>query len=343
MRADLRLGQIWKISVKVVSIIVCSRNRAECLRKCLTALAAVRSPVGVQTELIVVDNGSTDRTQEVISDSRSCIKNVHLITLFESRKGKSNALNVAVNAASGDIILLTDDDVEPPVDWIERMIEPILNNQADAVAGGVRLADYLHDTWLTQEHKSWLATTEYMPKNTSTFPLIGANTALSRKVFQKVPQFDPEVGPGQTGHSEDTLFWLQVREAGFKIIARFDIEVTHHVELERTTPTAFRHMSEKRGEFAAYVDYHWNHIDRKHPYLALAHAWLKLNIERCISFIRNESNKVSIRELDALEQYHFRRRLLVEKKRPRTYSKRHGLHRKDFVAVKNRSNNLLEV
>jgi GT2 family glycosyltransferase len=112
------------------------------------------------------------------------------------------------------VLLFTDDDVHPPIDWIEYMIAPILNEEADAVAGGIRIAPALKRPWLLPEHEMWLASTEYSGCP-DWHPLIGANMAVHRRVFSKVGGFDPEIGPGALGHAEDTLFSLQMRRAGF--------------------------------------------------------------------------------------------------------------------------------
>lgn len=307
-----------------VSIILATRNRAASLGNTLSALSRLKCPPDLRVEFVIVDNGSTDNTQSVLEAAASQFAGRHFRTLYENVPGKSNALNRAVWCSRGEILLFTDDDVEPPEDWIERMVEPILSGQADGVAGGVRLANWLSRSWLGTEQRSWLASTEHLSRSAS-HPLIGANMALSRKVFALVQHFDPEVGPGQIGHAEDTFFWLQLRQAGCKLVTRLDVEVVHRVDPDRLCRKSFEQLAEKRGEFAAYVDHHWNHIHRRHPYAALVQSWLCLSLTRLLNLVTwLNAPTIPVWEMAPLEYYHMRRRLLTERRRPRNYSK-HGL------------------
>ena len=130
---------------------------------------------------------------------------MRLLALYEPQQGKSRALNRALAVAQGDILLFTDDDVILPENWIADMCEPIRQGIADAVAGGLKLGPQIAATGIGRPQRSWLATTEYCQRPHDP-PLIGANMAIARRVFATVPWFDPEVGPGATGHAEDTLF-----------------------------------------------------------------------------------------------------------------------------------------
>lgn len=306
-----------------VSIIICTRDRADSLQRTLEALARMAVPADVTAQLLVVDNGSTDATPRLLAGLDGRIGAIDAVVLAEPRPGKSRALNRALAATQGDVLLFTDDDVLPPVDWITGMCGPIWAGEADAVAGGLKLGPRIDATGIGPAQRAWLATTENC-KRPHDPPLIGANMAVARHVFDTVPCFDPEVGPGAIGHAEDTLFWLQVRAAKFRIVARYDVVAEHNPEPSRTTWRAMAQLAEKHGEFAAYVDYHWNGIVRQHPRLALAHAAMMLWCGR----LRRLPQWLSARtipdwEMKPLEHYHFRRRLLIERMRPANYS-RHG-------------------
>ncbi len=303
-----------------VSIIVCTRNRARSLERTLAALAALCVPDDVVCELLVVDNGSTDDTSAVLSAVGATFENMRFQALSEPQKGKSRALNRALATARGDVLLFTDDDVIPPADWIDGMCAPILQSKADAVAGGLKLGLQVNALGLGAAQRSWLATTEYCQRAHDP-PLIGANMAIARRVLDTVPWFDPEVGPGAIGHAEDTLFWLQVRAAGFRIVARYDVVAEHNPDPARTSRRALSQLAVKHGEFAAYVDYHWNGISRRHPYLALGRAAALLWHARLAHLPRwKTAQTLAGWEMELLEQYHFRRRLLVEQRRPANYA-----------------------
>ncbi len=312
-----------------ISILICTRDRATHLQATLEALADIEIPAGMSAELIVIDNGSRDQTADVLKAFGNSCGRLTLRHLFVGTPGKSVALNKGLSTATGDVLMFTDDDVHVPADWIEKLTRPILDGSADAVAGGIRLASSLRRPWLTAAQRGWLASTEDLPKNTN-MPLIGANMAVSRRVLTAVPGFDPEVGPGALGHAEDTLFWLQVRQAGFRIVTHLDIEVEHHLEPGRLSRQSFARQAYKRGEFAAYVEHHWEHQRRRWPRLAFYRAACKLGWER----LRHLPGWITAPtmpawELEPLEKFHARRCLLRELRREPNYE-HHGLVRRDW-------------
>ena len=69
-----------------------------------------------------------------------------------------------------------------------------------------------------------MASTELLSAEAPEY-LVGANMALSREVFAKVPGFDPELGPGALGFYDDTLLGWQLQEAGYTIGSAFDVVV----------------------------------------------------------------------------------------------------------------------
>ena len=130
------------MSNKHVSIIICTCNRSDDLRQTLDAIGRLTIPNGYQCDLTVVDNASADGTADMIKSFT--LGNMPLRYLLEPRRGKGYAYNAGIAATSGDILLFTDDDVRPPDDWLLGMCGPILSGDADAVAGGLRLAPHLH-------------------------------------------------------------------------------------------------------------------------------------------------------------------------------------------------------
>ena len=281
----------------------------------------------LSVELIVIDNGSADQTPQVVQEYT--IPNVPIIYLSEQIPGQCRAYNTALKAAQGEILLFTDDDVRPPPDWVQQMCQPIIVGSADAVAGGVRLSPHLKRPWMSVDHVDWLASTENVERDTQ-IALIGANMAISRKILEKVPQFDEETGPGAIGHASDTLFSFQIEKAGYRIARALDIVVEHHLMESRLSRKAFARQARKRGEFNAYVAHHWSHFTPRHPYLRLLRVsrWLWLaRLKRLPDWITAPT--VPAWELPLLEAVHTERCFLQERKRPRNYEK-HGLVKRNI-------------
>jgi GT2 family glycosyltransferase len=259
-----------------VSIVISTRNRAASLRDTLASLRGLVVPDGLQVELLVVDNGSDDETAAVVSGPSA--PQFPTRRLYEPVPNKSNALNRALRTAAGSILLFTDDDVRVPSDWIAGMTAPIRRGDADAVAGGVRLAAGLRRPWMRLPHTLALADTAGLDPEAPR--LIGANMALHRSVFDRIAGFDPRLGPGAeaTGTHEETLLGLQMRAAGLRITSAFDVAVEHHPSPDRLTREAFAASMDKLGRSDAYLDYHWRHAPASRARSAAAAAYWSLRI-----------------------------------------------------------------
>lgn len=241
-------------TVNTATIIICTRNRAECLRETLLSLDSMDIPESLRVDLIVVDNGSTDETGKVIDGFRS--GKLPVLHLRVPLQGKANGCNAAMQVARGVFLLWTDDDVRVPRDWVIRMTAPLISGEAQAVSGKVRMASHLERPWMKKTHYFRLADTRFRP--VGDFSMIGANMAFHREVLQKVPQFDPELGPGKSGMKEETLFSEQVLKAGFRIYLS-DCEVVHHFEAKRLKRLAWLRHAEASGVSSSLVCFHWEH------------------------------------------------------------------------------------
>lgn len=97
-----------------VSVVVPTWNRADLLREMLESLRTQTRP---PDEIVIVDNGSTDHTPEVAAQFGA--KRITLAT----NAGFAGAINQGVKTANGDWLLLANNDVVFPADWLERILE----------------------------------------------------------------------------------------------------------------------------------------------------------------------------------------------------------------------------
>lgn len=302
-----------------VSIIICTRNRAESLRQTLGSVLNVYVPNELVAELIIVDNGSTDETEEVIgevSTSKLAVQHVYV-----ESPGQSIALNHAISQANGQILLFTDDDVRVPRMWVKRMTGPLFAGEADAIAGGVRLPPHLQRDWMRHTPTAILALSDSLdPERPARF--IGANMALHRRVFDLIPQFDEELGPGRLGLEGETLLALQMRQAGLRIRGALDVTVEHHLDSSRLKHFAFRNAMERLGRSMAYMGYHWRHEEggRLRSLLGMAKAAGELVMRRMVT--RTPEEGMPGWEQDALRRYYYHKQMLTEAGRPRNYLRR---------------------
>lgn len=113
-----------------ISVVIITLNRAEWLKDALTSLTRQsRQP----DEVVVVDNGSKDRTREVVLgfSDRLNIKYV-----YETVRGIPRARNAGIRNATGDIIASIDDDCVADDDWLKNIEIPFIKDPHIGVVGG---------------------------------------------------------------------------------------------------------------------------------------------------------------------------------------------------------------
>lgn len=87
--------------------------------------------------IYVIDNNSNDNTSKIVCDTFSEINSKNKVghLIFEKRKGKANAVKRAFSDIDADIYVMVDGDSTYPSDELKKLLEPILNNEADMVVG----------------------------------------------------------------------------------------------------------------------------------------------------------------------------------------------------------------
>jgi glycosyltransferase involved in cell wall biosynthesis len=309
-----------------VSIIIATSSRPAPLEQTLRSLFSVRVPTGWFVELLVVENGAKSGLEAMLDQSARATS-IAVGYLFEPRRGKSNALNLALAKAKGEILLFTDDDVRFPVDWMERMCEPIRGGRADAVAGGVRLAPHLRRPWMNRTHRAWLASTADYLSADNPSELCGANMAMSRQVFERVGGFDPELGPGITGGGEESLLSWQLKQANFRLAGLTDLSVEHHFDVSRLQYRNWIKAAQDKGSARAYLRHHWHHQKVPCPRLVKLYHRAKLSLRQAFSGRKRADDEgIAPWELSYLETIAFCAGHIQQRRRPRNYA-RHGLRK----------------
>ncbi len=119
--------------MKTLSILIPVFNEAKTLVQVLEMVSNADSS-GLQKELIVVDDGSTDGTRDILA-SLDASKYSARIYFHDKNQGKGAALRTAQGHATGDIIMIQDADLEYSPDEYPALLKPILEGRADVVYG----------------------------------------------------------------------------------------------------------------------------------------------------------------------------------------------------------------
>ena len=231
-----------------VTIVICTWNRAELLRQTLQGMCSLQVPDQTQWELLVVNNNSTDATDDVIA---SFVDRLPIRQLFEPQPGKSHAMNLAIKEAAGELILCTDDDAIVDPEWIAQYIQAAEQWPEAAFLGG-RV-----DPWFAEEPPEWITRNwatfskayairqppkdrkEIRSKTSDGLPF-GVNMAIRKHAFSSV-SFDERLGPCENNEirGEESALLLELLHQGYFGIWVPDAVVRHYIPPGRLTRSFF--------------------------------------------------------------------------------------------------------
>lgn len=177
----------------LISLVICTRNRCSILRDSLEYIERLQSPG--EWELVLVDNGSTDGTSELMRDfaARSPFR---VVLVSEPKPGLGGARNAGIANATGEIIAFTDDDCYVSADFLTRMLDVFQEERVGFMGGRILLYDEA-DLPLTLRTDTELQLIEPYTFIEAGW-LQGANMAIRRSLVMEIGGFDPRFGKGST-------------------------------------------------------------------------------------------------------------------------------------------------
>ena len=214
-----------------VSVIVCSYNGAKTLERCLESLKEVDYP---NYEVILVDDGSRDNTQEIAA------RHPWIVNIRQENKGLSVARNVGGYAATGEILAYTDSDCMADPDWLYYLVHTLTSGDYCGV-GGPNISPPAED-WIqacvsaAPGGPSHVLLTDVVAEH-----IPGCNMAFHKWAFEKIGGFDPEYRKA----GDDVDFCWRLQQEG-QVIAFSPAAIVWHYR--RFTLQAFRKQQEGYGE-----------------------------------------------------------------------------------------------
>ncbi len=235
-----------------LTVILCTYNRCEELREALAALARQHTNRGVQWEVLLVDNNSTDETKQVFEQLRNKFP-VPLRYVYEPTQGLSHARNRGIAEAYGQYVAFTEDDERSDEAWVQSILDTFERYSCDAVAGRIELLWCDHrPEWLTDELRGFLGYLDYGETQVLALerPPFGGNMAFDRAVFSKIGVFDIRLGRhGRKliGGEETELFERMLR-AGLVMMFQPKAVMRHVVRKNRLHKSYFRKLQFNEGQ-----------------------------------------------------------------------------------------------
>src|SRR5690242_5223699 len=123
----------------LISIVIPCYNEVATVEKILDA---VRGAPVERKEIIVVNDGSSDGTKELLDGKLR--ERINILIHHEQNRGKGAALRSGIAAATGDVVIIQDADLEYDPQEYPRLIAPILDGKADVVYGSRFLGHGAH-------------------------------------------------------------------------------------------------------------------------------------------------------------------------------------------------------
>jgi glycosyltransferase involved in cell wall biosynthesis len=229
------------------SVVVCTRDRADDLRRCLASLVALELPAGAAGEVVVVDNASsTDDTRRVVEEAATGTATgappIPIRYVREERPGLNWARARGARVATGDVVAYIDDDVVASPEWIARLLVPFADSHVGAVTGlAMPLELETEAQWLFERYGGFSRGFErrvyeasmMQPANAGVTGA-GANMAFRRDIVVAGRLFEVELDAGTvTRTGGDTWALSRVLDDGHRVAYLPDALVWHRHRRDR--------------------------------------------------------------------------------------------------------------
>jgi glycosyltransferase involved in cell wall biosynthesis len=118
-----------------LSILIPVYNEEEFVAAAIQRVLKVDFGPGVEVEIVVVDDGSTDGSTDVLQSLQSELAGRLVVVTHERNRGKGAAIRSAIEHATGEFAVIQDSDLEYNPQDLPRLLRPLLEGRADAVYG----------------------------------------------------------------------------------------------------------------------------------------------------------------------------------------------------------------
>jgi glycosyltransferase involved in cell wall biosynthesis len=228
----------------VVSVVICTRDRASYLRRAIASVVEQR-PADHDSEIIVVDNQSSDGTPAVVGEFAS-----HGVRyLLEPRVGLCHARNAGWRSARGRYVAYLDDDAIACPGWLAAVREAFERTPGAGVVGGrvEPIWEGPRPRWLSDDVALTLTILDWSdaPKEIADVRvewLVGANMAATAAALAEVGGFHPWLDRAGSNmlSSGDVFLEKQIIRRGYRCVYYPAMAVRHAVPAARLTKRWFR-------------------------------------------------------------------------------------------------------
>ncbi len=201
-----------------VSVLMIVYNSEREVGRALSS-ALCQTLAGEDMEVVVVDDGSTDGTADVVAHFARLNNRLHLVRLPRNM-GRSYARNTALEEARGDYVLFLDADDFLTHDALQRLLHATESGRHDLVIGGRRNFDVKTMQWREQEHLSTIMKSPLRGCNLRQYPAAGRDQFITGKLYSRQLLQDNGIRfATERRNAEDILFafetWMAARSFSY--------------------------------------------------------------------------------------------------------------------------------
>jgi glycosyltransferase involved in cell wall biosynthesis len=239
-----------------ISIIIPTLDRACTLANALNSIANAIGP-SETVEVIIVDNGSSDRTAEVCKDIAERFQRIHWRYFYDNIPGLLTGRHRGAKEAGGDILAYLDDDILLAPTWLEALKEAFTDPDVVLVGGPSTPVferdppSWLQGFWTEFEGGRRCECLSLIECGDAIKPadpcyIWGLNFSIRKRTFEDCGGFHPDCipkalqryqGDGETGLA------IKIKNAGLSCLYHPGVAVKHVIPASRLTPASF----ERRG------------------------------------------------------------------------------------------------
>jgi GT2 family glycosyltransferase len=215
-----------------VSVVVATYNRKDLLAGCIDALINQSYPKD-KYEVIIVDDGSTDGTKELLE--KYSIDQSKLKTFWQKNRGVAAARNLGIKNAKGEIVCFTDDDCVTDKDRIRNLVDAYNDDKIGGVGG--RILGYNPNSLLEKYAENVGNFNQEKLIENENF-IVAANSSYRKDILDSIKGFDDEFQ-----FSDDMDISIRVKLKGFSLKYAPEAIVYH------------RHRTTLKGLFKQWYGY----------------------------------------------------------------------------------------
>lgn len=230
-----------------ISVVICTHNRADLLIGSIKTLERQEGVEPGEYEIIIIDDGSTDDTRRKVESLETTVK---VRYFFKDWGGRSEARNLGIENAVGEIIIFVDDDILAPSHFLKSHLAEYDSGEKIVVRGPiVNVAQYE----ITKDYKPGMA-------DLSGAFFCTCNASTRRDTLLQLGGFDTDFK--EYGFEDNEMGW-RLREAGCRVKFSLDAYIFHYKPDEgKEESVVLEEMKKRAAELGRSAVIYY----RKHPH-----------------------------------------------------------------------------